>query len=120
MLQPVGVLAIAPVLGPARRLHIGGLPRLGAERAQRRRRVERAGADLHVVGLQDDAALLRPETLQRQDQTLERAFRLEGVGHFGTFCGEAFWRTFAKARHPRSGPGMGQGWGQPRATNGSD
>jgi hypothetical protein len=58
VLQPVGVLAVAAVLGPARGLHIGRVPRLRAERAQRRRRVEGAGADLHVVGLQDDAALL--------------------------------------------------------------
>ena len=43
------------------------------ERAQRGRRVERAGADLHVVGLQDDAAVVRPVALQRQDQALERA-----------------------------------------------
>ena len=33
--------------------------------------MERAGADLHVVGLQDDAALLAPELLQRQDQVLK-------------------------------------------------
>ena len=75
VLQPVRVLAVAAVLRPARGLHIGGLPRLRPQRAQRRRRMERAGADLHVVGLQDDAALLGPEALQRQDQTLERAFR---------------------------------------------
>ena len=72
VLQPVRVLAVAPVLGPARGLHIGGVPGLRPERAQRRRRVEGAGAHLHVVGLQDHAALLGPEALQRQDQVLER------------------------------------------------
>ena len=73
VLQPVRVFAVAAVLGPARGLHIGGVPRLRPERAQRGRRMEGAGADLHVVGLQDDAALVRPIALQRQDQALERA-----------------------------------------------
>ena len=35
--------------------------------------MEGAGAHLHVVGLQDHAALIRPVALQRQDQALERA-----------------------------------------------
>ena len=75
VLQPVGVLAVAAVLRPARGLHIGGVPGLRPERAQRGRGMEGAGADLHVVGLQDDAALIRPIALQRQDQALERALR---------------------------------------------
>ena len=33
---------------------------------------QRGGADFEVVRLQDDAALLGPETLQFQDQRLER------------------------------------------------
>ena len=33
--------------------------------------MEGAGADLDVVGLQDDAALVRPIALQAQDQVLE-------------------------------------------------
>ena len=79
VLQPVGVLAIAAVLGAARGLHIGGVPGLGPERAQRGGRMEGARADFHVVGLQDDAALIRPVLLQRQDQALERARRVEIV-----------------------------------------
>src|SRR5262245_26559635 len=75
MLHAVGVLAVAAVLRPARRLHIGGVPRLGPERAQRGRGMEGAGADLHVVGLQDHAAVVRPIALQRQDQALERTLR---------------------------------------------
>ena len=78
VLQAVRVLAVAPVLRPARRLDIGGLPGFRPERAQRRRRMEGAGADLHVVRLQDDAALSGPETLQGQDQPLERFGRIEG------------------------------------------
>ena len=75
MLQPVGVFAVAAVLGPPRRLHIGRVPPLRAERAQRGGGMKGAGADFHVVGLQDHAALVGPEALQRQDQSLERAFR---------------------------------------------
>ena len=44
--------------------------------------MEGAGADLHVVGLQDDAALVGPEPLKRQDQALERAFRAHMGGKF--------------------------------------
>ena len=62
VLQPVGILAVAAVLRAARRLHVRGAPRLRAERAQERRRVRRAGADLHVVGLQQRAALARPSS----------------------------------------------------------
>ena len=91
VLQPVGVLAVAAVLGPARRLHIGRVPRLRPERAQRRRRVKGAGAHLHVVGLQDHAALLGPEALQREDQALERAFR----AHVG---GQGVHRQISLAR----------------------
>ncbi len=40
VLQAVRVLAVAAVLGPARRLHIGRVPRFRPERAQRRRRME--------------------------------------------------------------------------------
>jgi hypothetical protein len=35
--------------------------------------MEGAGAHLHVVGLQDDAAALGPEALQGKDEALERA-----------------------------------------------
>ena len=75
VLQAIRVFAIAAVLRPPRRLHIGGVPRLGTERAQRGRGVKGAGADFHVIGLQDHAAVIRPITLERQDQSLERAFR---------------------------------------------
>jgi hypothetical protein len=50
VLQPVGVLAVAAVGRPAARLDEGGVPRLGAERAQRGRGVEGARAHAHVVG----------------------------------------------------------------------
>ena len=71
VLQPVGVLAIAAVAGAARRLDIGGLPRLLAQRPQHGGRVQGAGADLDVIGLQNGAALLAPIVVQGQDQVLK-------------------------------------------------
>ena len=64
MLQPVRIFAVAPILGAARGLHVGGLPRARAERAQRRGRMERAGAHFEIIGLEDDAAMPGPESLQ--------------------------------------------------------
>ena len=75
VLQAERVLAVAAVGRAARGLHVGGAPGLRADRAQEGRGVEGAGADLHVVGLQDHAALLRPVALQREDQILEGARR---------------------------------------------
>ncbi len=57
MLQAVGVVAVAPILGAARGLHVRRLPRFRADGAQERRGVERARAHLHVVRLQQHAAL---------------------------------------------------------------
>ncbi len=68
VLQAVGVLAIAAVLRAARGLHIGGAPGLRAERAQGGRPMEGAGADLHVIGLQDHAALPGPIGLELQNR----------------------------------------------------
>ena len=48
-----------------------GTASAGTERAQRGSGMEGAGSHFHVIGLQDDAALLCPETLQGQDQSLE-------------------------------------------------
>jgi hypothetical protein len=69
--EAVGVLAEAAVGGAPRGLHVRHVPRLGAERVQKRLRGHGAGADLEIVGLGDDAALLRPVVLQREDQILE-------------------------------------------------
>ena len=77
VLQPVGVLAIAAILGPARGLHIGGVPGPRPQRAQGGGGMESARPHLIVIGLQDQAALGRPEILQGQDQVLKSA----GFGH---------------------------------------
>ena len=71
VLQAVRVLAIAAVLGPAAGLHVGGLPGLRAERAQEGRGVRGARAHLHVVGLQQRAALGVPVGLQLENDLLE-------------------------------------------------
>ena len=46
-----------------------------------------ARAHLHVVGLQDHAALIGPEALQRENEALEGFFRAhvrgDGIGHVG-------------------------------------
>src|SRR5579859_2326223 len=78
MLQPVRVLAIAAVGGTAAGLDESGAPGGLVERAQGRRRMEGAGPHFQVIGLQNHAALRRPELLEAQDDVLE-TFRL--VGH---------------------------------------
>jgi hypothetical protein len=71
VLQAVRVFAVAAILGTARRLHVGRAPWLRSDRAQEGARVEGAGADFHVVGLEQGAALLVPVGLQGQDNLLE-------------------------------------------------
>jgi hypothetical protein len=61
----------AGFLRPARRLHVGGAPRLRADRAQEGAGVEGAGADFHIVWLEQGAALLVPVGLQGQDNLLK-------------------------------------------------
>jgi hypothetical protein len=61
LLEAMRVLAVAPVLGAARRLDVGDAPRLGPERAQERGGIEGPGADLGRVGLLEYTAALGPE-----------------------------------------------------------
>ena len=71
MLQPIGVFAIAPVFWASRGLHIGCAPRLGADRTKKGCSVRGARADLHIVGLEQGAALLIPVLLQTQNNLLK-------------------------------------------------
>ncbi|OIQ65402.1 hypothetical protein GALL_530390 [mine drainage metagenome] len=73
VLQTVRVLAIAPVSGAARGLHIRRRPRPGAKAAQRGCRVKGARAHFHVVGLQDGTAFGRPIGLKPKDDFLKTA-----------------------------------------------
>ncbi len=81
VLQTVGVFAIAAIDRAARGLDVGGLPRLFAEGAQDRRRVQCACANFNIVRLQNDAALFGPVMMQGQDQVLERECFGRHVGH---------------------------------------
>ncbi len=94
VLQPVGIFAVSAVAGAARRLDVGGLPRLLAQRPQHGGGVQGAGADLDVIGLQDGAALLAPIVVQGQDQVLKRERFSSGHGrHFGPISGGADHRA---------------------------
>ncbi|MCY1220496.1 hypothetical protein D9M72_325110 [compost metagenome] len=86
VLQAVGVFAVAPVLGAARRLHVGGAPGFRADRAQERGGVRGAGADFHVVGLQQGATLLVPVFLERKDDLLKGEHRILGIRPPGKAC----------------------------------
>ena len=70
-LQAVGVVAVSAVGGAARRLHIGGIPRLRADGTQESGGMECPRAHFHIIGLQDDTALLRPEALQGENHILK-------------------------------------------------
>ena len=70
-LQAVGVVAVTAVSGAARRLHVGGIPRLRADGTQESGGMECPRAHFHIIGLQDDTALLRPEALQGENHILK-------------------------------------------------
>ena len=70
--QAVRVLAEPAVVGPPRRLDVGDVPVARAEHAQERLGVRRAGADLEVERLLDEAAARGPELRELEDEVLER------------------------------------------------
>src|SRR5205823_14781473 len=74
-LHSIGVLAVSPIFGSARRLHVRGPPWFRTQRAQKRRGVRRAGADFHVVRLQERTALPVPIVLELENDLLERLHR---------------------------------------------
>src|SRR5690606_30526725 len=100
VLQPVRILAVAAVGRPARWLHVGRIPRLRAECAQRRRRMESPGPDREIVGLKDGAALRGPVRLELQDQVLEALARFGSHRLF-------FLRSESRRKLPRR-PRKGQ------------
>ena len=75
LVEAVRVLAVAAVGRPARRLHVGDLPRLRPQHAQERLRVHGARADLGVPRLVDEAAALRPVALRAKMMLLQRHAR---------------------------------------------
>ena len=60
VLHPVGVFAVTTVFGAPRRLHIGRPPGFRSDRPQEGRGMGRAGANFHIIGLQQRAALSSP------------------------------------------------------------
>src|SRR3546814_4134573 len=79
MLEPVGILAVAAVGRAAARLNEGGIPRIGAERTQRRRGVKGARSHLRVIRLEDQTAPIAPVIVERQNHALEA----QRLGHSG-------------------------------------
>ena len=71
VLKAVGVLAIATIFRTAAGLHIGSLPWLWANGAQKSSGVRSACTHFHVIGLQQCAALSVPIGLQFQNDLLE-------------------------------------------------
>src|SRR4030095_9437118 len=79
LMQAVGVLAVARVPRPARRLHVSRAPRLRPDRAQKRRRVRSPGADLEIDRLQQRTALLVPVGLKSKNGFLKGEHRQPGL-----------------------------------------
>jgi hypothetical protein len=61
-------------------LHVGGFPRLRADGAQEGGGVAGAGADFHVVRLEQGAAFVAPVLLQAQDDFLKARFLVVLIG----------------------------------------
>ncbi|CDQ10030.1 ATP synthase F0, C subunit (fragment) [Acidithiobacillus ferrivorans] len=71
VLKTIGIVSVTTIRGTPGGLHIGGSPWLGADGPQESGRVEGAGTDGHVHGLEQNAALTGPEALQPLDDFLE-------------------------------------------------
>src|SRR6185369_3644635 len=69
--KAVGVLAVAAVGWAAARLDVSRAPRIRPKRAKNRRGMKGPRPHLHVIGLQDYAALPAPIAVKREDQVLE-------------------------------------------------
>jgi len=61
LVQPIRILAEAPVGGPPRRLHVCDVPMAGAQHPQERLGVHRPGAQFDVERLLKEATASRPE-----------------------------------------------------------
>src|SRR5258706_14897526 len=108
MLESIRVLTVAAVFRAPRRLHVSRAPRLRPERAQKCRSVKSAGADLHVVRLQQRAAVFIPVFLKPQDDLLkgqhERAIaRANVLVNRGFYRFRAVAQSFARSARPTRG-----------------
>jgi hypothetical protein len=66
-IESIGVFAVAAVGGPTTRLDIADTIRIGAEDAEERFRMHRAGTNFDIVGLLEDASFPHPEMRELQD-----------------------------------------------------
>jgi hypothetical protein len=62
VLEPIGVLSITAIRGPARRFDIGNFPRLRAQDPEEGGGIERPCPNFQIVRLLDDASLICPES----------------------------------------------------------
>ena len=82
--QTVRIFPVPAVGRPPARRHVGGCPRLAVEAPQQRRGMEGSRTRRNVVGLDDIAALLRPEGLEFEkkvgegDHLMSNAFLIFG------------------------------------------
>jgi hypothetical protein len=77
-LQAVRVLAVTPIGGTTRGLHVGRVPRFRPQCAQEGGGMEGAGTDFEVERLDQHATLLGPIVVEDLDQLLERRRRHGG------------------------------------------
>ncbi len=70
-LHPIGVFAVAAIVGAVRRLHVTHVPRLRSQHTQHCGGVHSAGSHLLAVRLPDDASLVGPKMFQAHDDLLE-------------------------------------------------
>src|SRR5262249_10872146 len=106
LMEPVWIFAVATILRPARRLHVGCPPRFGAERAQEGRGVRGACPDFNIVGLQQGATLLAPVILERGNHLLKGQHSAkearEGLDFTGWLARGATWPRRARRRRART------------------
>src|SRR5579864_1321317 len=69
--EAIGIFTEAAIRRPPGRLDIGHVPRLAPKHSQEGLRVHRAGADLEIEGLLDEAALRGPVVRQFEDEFLK-------------------------------------------------
>ena len=71
VLHTIRILPISSIRRTPTWLGIGGPPGLRAQRPEERGWMKRAGAHLQIIGLMDNAALVGPVMMQREDEILE-------------------------------------------------
>jgi hypothetical protein len=71
VLQTIRVFSITAISGASAGLNIGGFPGLRTDGTKKCSRVERAGTNLHIEWLYQNATLFGPISLQAVDEILE-------------------------------------------------